>query len=54
MIVLIVSYDFFIFELTSIKLGGHTCLKGFFDFILDFMFLFFTLEHEAFSFNQLS
>jgi hypothetical protein len=28
MIVLIVNYDYFIFELANIRLGGHTCLKS--------------------------
>jgi hypothetical protein len=28
MIVLIVSYNYFIFEITIIRLGGHANLKG--------------------------
>jgi hypothetical protein len=33
MIVFIVNYDYFIFEIASIRLGKQTCLKTF-DFIL--------------------
>ncbi len=44
-------YDYFIFELTSVRLGGETCSKKTFDFILILCFILFTLEHESFSFQ---
>jgi len=54
MIVLIVGYNYFIFEIAIIRLGGQANLKGRnFDFILILCFILFILEHEEFFFRQL-
>ncbi len=49
-----VSYDYLVFELASIRLGGQTRREG--DFLFYFLFdplcFTFILEHEEFLFQQ--